>query len=152
MAPQARWRDPGNEETGKRGLWGGCRGKAGRRERRTVETGEGTDRRQTQHSEGKRQQKGECPGEREIPGLDEAQHAGLGSTVAKEREAENVGDERLERVTPRRVRPKVGEGMDDDVTQARIAKKEVDTVDNRGQPHKYAEVRNEEDSRATQRR
>ena len=64
--------------------------------------------------------------EREIPGLDKAQHAGLGGTVAKERETEDVSDEGLERVTPRRVRPEVGEGVDDDVPQARIAKKEIE--------------------------
>ena len=63
--------------------------------------------------------------EREIPGLDEAQHTGLGSTVAKMRETEDVGDEGLEGVTPGRVRPKVSEGVDDDVAQARITKKEI---------------------------
>ena len=63
--------------------------------------------------------------EREIPGLDEAQHSSLGGTVTKERETEDVSDERLERVTPRRVRPEVGDGVDDDVPQARIAKKKI---------------------------
>ena len=66
-------------------------------------------------------------GEREIPGLDKAQHAGLGGTVAKERETEDVSDEGLERVTPGRVRPKVGEGVDDDVPQPRITEKEIES-------------------------
>jgi hypothetical protein len=38
-----------------------------------------------------------------------------------------VSDEGLERVTPGRVRPKVGEGVDDDVPQPRITGKEIES-------------------------
>ena len=64
--------------------------------------------------------------ERKIPGLDKAQHPSLGRTVTQERETEDVGDEGLERVAPRRVRPEVGEGVDNDVPQTRVAKKEIE--------------------------
>ena len=64
--------------------------------------------------------------ERKIPGLDKAQHPSLGRTVTQERETEDVGDEGLERVAPRRVRPEVGEGVDNDVPQTRVAKKDIE--------------------------
>ena len=58
--------------------------------------------------------------------MDETQDTGLRRAVAKMREAKDVGDERLERCTPRRVGPQSSQGIEEDVAKARVAEEEVE--------------------------